>query len=270
MTTEPGVALGARDNLGQRDQKADQTRTAGSMPNAFVRKIAAYASLDDGEMALLEQISGPTRRVDAHRDLIKEGDKPGPVFLVLEGWACRYKVLPDGGRQIVAFLMPGDCCDLHVGMLEEMDHGIGTLTPCQVAVIPRQRIEALIVATPNLTQAFWRAQLIDEGVLRAWIVSMGRRDSLERVAHLMLELYIRMRNVGQVSGDTCRMPLTQTVLADALGLTPVHVNRVLRTLRERNAMTLVGGALEILDPNQLVRIAGFDENYLHRRAKYAA
>ena len=270
MSNQLEAPVEMRDGLYQYHGDPDQGNGRKPMPNAFVRKIAGYSPLSPIDIALLQEASAPSRLVGSHRDLIKEGDKPGPVFLVLDGWACRYKVLPDGGRQIMAFLMPGDFCDLHIGMLDEMDHSIGTLTPCQIVAIPRQRIETLIVATPNLTQAFWRTQLIDEGVLRAWIVSMGRRDSLERVAHLMLELYIRMRNIGQATGDTCRMPLTQTVLADALGLTPVHVNRVLRTLRERNAMTLGGGTLEILDVTQLVRIAGFDENYMHRRVRAAA
>ena len=129
-------------------------------------------------------------------------------------------------------MMPGDFCDLHIGELEVMDHSIGTLTACQIAAVPRERMEKLVVATPMLTQAFWRSQLVDESTLRAWIVNIGRRDSLQRVAHLMLQLYVRMRAIGLATDDTCRMPLTQTVLADALGLTPVHLNRVLRGLRE--------------------------------------
>lgn len=111
---------------------------------------------------------------------------------------------------------------------------------------------------------------VDQGVLRAWIVSMGRRDAVERIAHLMLELYVRMRNVGLTTDDSCQMPLTQTVFADALGLTPIHTNRVLRTLRERGIMALGSGKLTILDIAKLARIAGFDDNYLHRRISNAA
>lgn len=233
------------------------------MPTAFVSKLAGLAGLSDSETALLDEVCMPTRLVPANRDLITEGDKPGPTFIVLDGWACRYKLLPDGSRQITAFLLPGDFCDLHVSLLEQMDHNIGTLTTCQIATVPGDRMERLIAATPLLTQAFWRSQLIDEGTLRAWIVNMGRRDSLQRVAHLMLELYLRMRVVGLAPGASCRMPLTQTVLADALGLTPVHLNRVLRTLREREVMTFSLGTLTIHDLTGLSRIAGFDDNYLH-------
>lgn len=240
------------------------------MPNSFVRKMSAYGPLSEDDVDLLLKASQPSRSVARSRDLIKEGDEPGPLYIVLEGWACRYKVLKDGSRQITAFLMPGDFCDIHVGELNEMDHSIGTITDCRVRALGRQQVEDLIVASPALTKAFWRAQLIDEGVLRAWIVSLGRRNSEERIAHLMLELYLRMRNVGLSTGDTCEMPLTQIVIADALGLTPVHVNRVVRQLREQGAMTLGAKTLTILDPGKLARVAGFDDNYLHRRTKRAA
>ncbi|WP_254605195.1 Crp/Fnr family transcriptional regulator [Sphingomonas bacterium] len=233
--------------------------------NAFVRKIKAYGLLADGDVRRLVEASDPPRKIAAHRDLIREGDKPSVLFVILEGWACRYKVLPDGNRQIMAFLMPGDFCDVHAGELEEMDHSIGTLTPCLIVTVPRRDVEALVISTPALTRAFWRAQLIDEGVLRAWIVSMGRRNALERVAHLMLELYARMRNVGLTTDHSCELPLTQVVLGDALGLTSVHVNRVLRELRQQGIMELGARTLRILDIIALGKIAGFDDNYLHRK-----
>lgn len=240
------------------------------MPSAFIRRLSAHERLSPDETRMLIEACEPTRMIPRHRDLIREGEKPGPLFVILKGWACRYKVLRDGSRQIMAFLLPGDFCDLHVGELDAMDHNIGTITACETTAIARARIDALIVATPALTRAFWRSQLIDEAVLRAWIVSLGRRTSIERVAHLMLELYVRMRTIGLTTGDTCEMPLIQTVLADALGMTPVHVNRVLRELRELGIMKLGSRTLTILDINKLTTIAGFDENYLHRRVKQAA
>ena len=240
------------------------------MPNAFVRKIRAYGQLSEEEVRLLIEASDAVHTVPPHRDLIREGDRPSSLFVILEGWACRYKLLPDGSRQIMAFLMPGDFCDLHVGELAEMDHSISTITTCQITTIRRELVEALIISTPALTRAFWRAQLIDKSVLRAWVVSMGRRDSLQRVAHMMLELHIRMRAIGLVEGGRCEIPLTQLVLADALGLTPVHVNRVLRKLREMRVMELGSGTLWILDIVALAKLAGFDDNYLHQRVECAA
>lgn len=237
------------------------------MPNAFVRKLISYAPLSVEETDRLAAASDAPLKVAAHQDLIREGERPGPVFAVLEGWVCRYKVLPNGSRQIVAFMMPGDFCDIHTGSLEQMDHSVATLTACRIASVSREKMEALIVATPRLMHAFWRAQFTDQSVMRTWIISMGRRDALERVAHLMLELYMRMRNVGLATDHSCEMPLTQTVVADALGLTPVHTNRTLRILRERQVMTLGSGRLRINNEAELARIAGFDGHYLQQRIK---
>jgi CRP-like cAMP-binding protein len=166
--------------------------------------------------------------------------------------------------------MPGDCCDMHASVLEKMEHSIATLTPAQVCRIPRARMEDLILTRRALTRAFWWTQLVDEDTLRAWIVSMGRRNSLQRVAHLMCELYVRAHNIGLFAGDRFELPLTQVVLGDALGLTAVHVNRVLRKLRVSGVMELAAGSLIIADISKLAHVAGFDDNYLHRRLRRVA
>ena len=226
--------------------------------------------LSDAEQASLAAATARPRKVAARRDLIREGDRPGPVFVVLEGWVCRYKVLPGGTRQVLAFLMPGDCCDLHVGLLAEMDHSIQTITPAVVATIDRGEMDAIMEKHPAIAKAMYIAQLVDEGTMRSWITSMGRRSSIERVAHLMCELYLRARNIGLTSETKFALPLSQILLADALGMTPVHLNRVLKELRLSSAMTLQRGSLLIENPDKLVQIAGFDENYLHRRLRHAA
>lgn len=239
------------------------------MSNAFIRKLSGHASLSEEDVALLEGACSAPKTVSARQDLIREGDEPGPIFVILEGWACRYKILPEGTRQITAFLMPGDCCDMHASVLERMEHSIATLTPARVATIRRARMEELIMTRQALSRAFWWTQLVDEDTLRAWMVSMGRRDSVQRVAHLMCELYVRARNIGLIDDDRFEMPLTQAVLGDALGLTAVHVNRVLRKLRLSGVMELAAGSLIIADISKLARIAGFDDTYLHRRLRRA-
>ncbi len=240
------------------------------MANPFVRKLKTFVELGHAETAAIERATALPRRYAARQDLIREGDRPGPVFVAIEGWACRYKILPSGSRQITAFLMPGDACDLHIGMLAEMDHGIQTVTPARVATVPRGEMDQLMNEYPGLARAMYMAQLSDEGTLRAWIVSMGRRSSLERVAHLMCKLYLRARSIGLVDGTECNLPLSQIVLADALGMTPVHINRVLKELRLSGTMQLRRGSLLIMNPVKLANIAGFDENYLHRRMRQAA
>jgi CRP-like cAMP-binding protein len=237
------------------------------MSNAFIEHLSGYGLLNEAEKGLLAGACRNLREFPAGAHLIREGDEPDPVFVILEGWACGYKILPDGGRQIISFLLPGDFCDIHIAILQAIDHSIMTLTKATVASLPRAEMEALIQARPTLTQAFWWSQLVDQSISRSWIVSMGRRKSVERVAHLMCELYIRMRNIGLASDHECRMPLTQLVLADALGLTPVHVNRVLRVLKTEKVMELSGGSLKINAPEKLAQIAGFDGNYLHERIR---
>lgn len=240
------------------------------MANQFITKLGRLAALSEAAISALDHATANAAAVDARRDLIREGDKPGPLLVVLDGWACRYKILPNGARQMLAFLMPGDCCDLHVDLLTEMDHGIQTITSCIVAKIDRPTIEAVFDQHPSVMKAMYLAQLIDEGTMRAWITSIGRRSSIERVAHLMCELYLRARNIGLGGDRHLVLPLSQIVLADALGMTPVHINRVLKQLRLAGAMTIVRGSLIIVSPQILVQIAGFDENYLHRRLQNAA
>ena len=233
------------------------------MINRFVQKLRGFAELNTEEVAALERATMHARKLGAQHDLIREGDKPGPVFAMLEGWACRYKILPNGSRQIMAFLMPGDACDLHIGMLAQMDHGIQTITPSRVASISRREMDQLLRDHHCIRLAMYRAQLTDEGTLRAWIVSMGRRSSIERVAHLICELYVRVRNIGLANGAEFALPLSQLVLADALGMTAVHINRVLKELRLADAVVIKRGIVVIMNLVKLIKIAGFDENYLH-------
>lgn len=240
------------------------------MANRFIEKLSGLADLKASDVAAISAVTAHPRRYAARQDLIREGDETGPMFVILEGWICRYKILPNGGRQIMAFLMPGDACDLHIKLLAVMDHGIQAITPASVATVSRGAMQSMMDAHPNVAQAMYVAQLVDEGIMRAWIVSMGRRSSLERVAHLICELYLRARNIGLAKDEEFALPLSQLVLADALGMTAVHINRILKELRLAGAMALNRGSVTILNAHKLVQIAGFDENYLHRRLRQAA
>ena len=164
-----------------------------SVANQFITKLRKLAPLSEQAVTALSDATADPQSYEARHDLIREGDKPGPLLVILQGWACRYKILPNGSRQMLAFLLPGDCCDLHVHLLAEMDHGIQTVTPCVVAKLARHTIDTIFDEHPSVMKAMYVAQLIDEGTLRAWITSIGRRSSIERVAHLMCELYLRAR-----------------------------------------------------------------------------
>jgi len=238
--------------------------------NRYIDKLQRFATLNEADVAELTRATARARSVKARHDLIREGDRPGPVFVILEGWAFRYKILPNGLRQVLAHLMPGDACDLHIGLLAEMDHSIQTVTKARIATIERAEMEAILERCPGVAKAMYISQLVDEGTMRAWITSMGRRSSAERVAHLMSELYLRARNIGLTCETHLEVPLSQSLLADSLGMTAVHLNRVLKKLRLDDAITIKRGSLTITDPGKLAQMAGFDESYLHRRLREVA
>ncbi|GEP07912.1 Crp/Fnr family transcriptional regulator [Methylobacterium oxalidis] len=236
----------------------DHTQT-----NPLIRKLDSLASLSDADRAVLETISADTRSVPAHTDLIREGDAPNGVYLILEGMACRYKRRSRGARQIMAYLIPGDFCDLDVAMLKEMDHAIGTLSACEVVQIPLDTIQELLRSHPTITHALRLATLVDEATLREWLVNVGRRSADERIAHLLCELLLRLQAVGCASSDAYAFPLTQVDLADTTGLSSVHVNRSLASLRERGLIEISDQHLRILDLQRLQALAEFKPNYLH-------
>jgi len=233
--------------------------------NAFTRKLERWEHMSDVDQGALLSISRHPVPVDRHQRLIQEGDDPRIVFLLLEGWAIRYKVLPNGKRQIVAILLPGDLCDIHIFILDHMDHGIAMLTAGKVVKIPKDTMLAVIDGSPTIAQALWWTTLVDEAVLREWLVNIGGRDALARVAHLICELHVRMGNVGLVTDGEMHLPLTQTDLAESLGLTSIHVNRMLRQLREQGLITFKSFRLNILDLDGLIEVAGFHPGYLHGR-----
>lgn len=242
---------------------ASQTqRSDRAIDGPLVAKLETRASLSEQDRGDLNALYSDARDIAARRSLIREGDRPENVHLMVEGWAARYKLLPDGARQITAFLIPGDFCDLHIAILGEMDHGITTLTRSRVAFIPRARIEKL-TERPSLARAFWWSTLVDEAILRSWIVNVGRRDAYEAIGHLICELYVRMKNIGLVEDQRFDLPLTQEEIADALGLTSVHVNRVLQRLRSEDLISLRQGLLTIHDYGRLEEASGFNSNYLH-------
>lgn len=237
------------------------------MVNPFILKLAHGAELTDGDKQVLEQAIAGTRQLGPREDLIREGDQPDNVHLIVEGFACRYKLLPDGGRQIMAYLVPGDICDLHVAILGEMDHAIGSLSACKVAELPRQTIEELTSKHVRITRALWWATLVDEATLREWITNLGRRPADKRLAHLFCELLIRLQSVGLASENSYEFPVTQGELADTLGLTPVHVNRTLQELRSNDLIAFNGKELTIKDVGRLKAFADFDPNYLHLKKR---
>jgi CRP-like cAMP-binding protein len=241
----------------------------GIVTNPLALKLAAFANLSGQDYRVLDELVTTVRDVPARTDLIREGDKPSDVYLVMDGFACRYKVLPNGKRHIMAYLVPGDFCDLQVFVLTEMDHSLGTLSACRIVEIPRERVLAL-VKRPAIARALWVATLVDEATLREWLVNVGSRPAEERVAHLLCELLFRLRAVGMANGDRYELPITQGELADTMGLSGVHMNRVIQRLRAEKLITLKGKNLVILDLDRLKEFSSFNPNYLHLSQKRGA
>ena len=168
----------------------------------------------------------------------------------------------------MAYLGPGDLCDLHVYLLDHMDHSVGTLAECQVVDVSRSSIQQLL-GRPAIAKAMLMGTMVDEGTLREWLVNIGQRQAEPRVAHLLCELLARLRSVGLVSDDRYTLPLTQVELADTMGVTPVHMNRVLQSLRRKSLISLEGDQLTVLNAKGLEQEAGWNPNYLHLRVNPA-
>ncbi|UQR59991.1 Crp/Fnr family transcriptional regulator [Bradyrhizobium sp. C-145] len=215
----------------------------------------ARAALD---YAMLEGL----QRAGSGEDLISEGDPVDSVRVVLSGWLCRYKTLEDGRRQIVNFIFPGESCDAHAYLLAVMDHSIATLTPVVYAEIKRARFESLIAGDRSLAEAFWCESLVNNAIQREWAINLGRRVALERVAHLFCEIFERLRPVGMIEGNSCIMPVTQMDLADATGLSVVHLNRTAQELRASGLIVLRERTLTINDLDALKDAALFSPSYL--------
>lgn len=229
----------------------------------LIAKLGSYARLSQDDRAALSALG--RKRLDTYprRDLIREGETPTAVRLILSGWACRHKGLPDGRRQILGFFVPGDFCDLNVYILKEMDHSIGAITRVEYALIDPEAIERLTDEYPRIARALWWHELVAASIQREWLLNVGQRSAYERIAHLLVEIFFRLRTVGRTERDSCEFPITQTDIGEATGLTPVHVNRTLKELRREGLIELSNRRLTIPDLDALMRAGMFNSNYLH-------
>lgn len=233
------------------------------MTNPMIRKLEHGARLTAEDHATLLSGLKATRRLPPHATLIREGDPPDGLFVVLKGVVCRHKVLRDGERHIVALLLPGDFCDVHAGLLKSMDHGLSSLGPCVLTTVPRNVVSDWISRNATLRQAMNWAALVDEAILREWLVNLGARRAPQRMAHLFCELRARLYAVGEGRDGGFPLPLTQEELGQTLGLSVVHVNRTLSQLRQEGLATFRSGVVRIPDIDRLADFAGFSPAYLH-------
>jgi CRP-like cAMP-binding protein len=228
----------------------------------LTRKLNFRDSVSQTEQAALEAAVARTEDYAARSDIIREGERPSASSLLIEGMAARYTILPDGARQITAIHIGGDFVDLHSFLIKKMDHGVLALTPCRIAKVPHENLRELSERHPHLSRLLWLSTLIDAAIFRQWLVAMGRRSAEAQMAHFFCELLLRHRITGIALGDSFPLPITQGELADALGLSAVHVNRLLKELRASGLIAWREGVLSILDFGGLGDLAGFDPTYL--------
>ncbi|HEY8615808.1 Crp/Fnr family transcriptional regulator [Phenylobacterium sp.] len=203
-------------------------------------------------------------------DIVRERERPTHVCLLLDGLGCRYRKVEPGSRQILAFHIAGDILDLQSLHLSQTDHALATLTPTRVAFIPHEDLRQLVYSNPAVCHVLWRETLVDAAVYREWLWAIGQLGSYPRIARLICELFVKHQLAGLVQGQSFRLPLTQVDFADALGLTAVHVSRVLRELRREGLLQVRGGTVTILDWRRTAEAGLFDPTYLHTTQAQAA
>jgi CRP-like cAMP-binding protein len=242
---------------------AESAITAPHPLDRAVAKLSSHSTLNEAERAAVRGLPHILRTVDPATYLVREGELPEYCAALVGGFAFRHKVTGDGGRQIMSIHMPGDMVDLQNSFLDVSDHNVQTLTRAEVAFIPRPAIRDMAAKFPALGRAMWTDTLIDASIFREWVMNVGRRDALSRIAHLLCEFAIRLETAGLAEAQSYELPMTQEQLADAVGLTPVHVNRVLKELERLGLIVRRKRAVSIPDWQRLREAGDFSARYLH-------
>ena len=238
-----------------------QDREAALAP--LLMKLRARDRISAEEQQILADSIAEIREIPAGRTIVRAGVEVDKCTLLIEGIVCRYRDLADGQRQIMELHVTGDFLDLHSFMLKQLEHDVGSMTEVRMAFVPHKAIRAITEEHPHLARMLWFSTLLDSAIHRQAILSMGRRSAISRLAHLMCELAVRLEVVDRGSRSGYSLDLTQAELADCTGLTPIHVNRMLKKLRDDGLMTFRSGEVVIHDWDGLTKVAEFDPKYLY-------
>ena len=230
--------------------------------SAFARKLGAFVALSGAEFSALDGLHGRRKKFPAGRDMVHQGQINQSAYILASGWACSYKLLSSGTRQIVDFQIPGDFLGLRSVLFRTADHNIEPVTRVEASEVLVTDLLDTFANTPRLATAVLWAASRDEAMVVEHLVGIGRRDAKERTAHFLLELAARLKLVGLGTELGYSCPLSQYLLADSMGLSAVHVNRVLRELRDEGLVTFQQGKVTIHDLDGLVKLADFDKSYL--------
>jgi CRP-like cAMP-binding protein len=230
--------------------------------NPLVAKLSQFTPLSDRDVGVLDALCQREERYRAGVNIAVEGEAPRSAFVVTRGIACRYRQMPDGRRQILTILIPGDFLDLYGFLLKATDHSIATIGPTRIAAIDREAVMDIVLHHPRIGAALWWSAMQEDAMLRERIVALGRRSARGRLAYFLCEIVWRQRAIGMAEDHAIRLPFTQTDLADTLGLTAVHVNRVLQGFRRDELITLEHRRLTLRNVETLEAISGLTSRYL--------
>ncbi|GJD95402.1 Crp/Fnr family transcriptional regulator [Methylobacterium iners] len=233
------------------------------MSDPLLMKLVGRFPLSNDDKEDVRRAIVRVRKFIGKEDIISEGDNPDHVHVIQSGFAYRCKSLPDQTRSIIAYLVPGDICDLNVSVLGRMDHSVVSIGRSEVAMIPRETLDHLTASNPAINRALQWSALVDEAILRRWLINMGRRSADKHMTHLFCELLVRLDRVGLVEANTFTLPCRQTDLGDMMGVSFVHINRRLQALRSQGLIVLTGKTLSIPDVDRLKAFADFSSDYLH-------
>jgi CRP-like cAMP-binding protein len=237
----------------------------GNLATALITKLTVSNTLDGDDIRAIQRLPIRARNMKAREVIVRDGERPTECCLLADGFAFRSKMTADGGRQVLSLHIPGEIPDLqslHLGM---MDHDLMTLTSCSLGFVAHNDLIEMNRVRPNLAAALWRETLIDASIFREWIVNVGRRSATARLAHLLVELHRRLEAIGHTKEGEFGLPVTQADLADCLGLSTVHVNRVLQYLRRERLLTADRSEFRLVDVEKMEDLAGFDPTYLHQQ-----
>lgn len=237
------------------------------MDNPFLRKLQQSNALTEADVATLGRCLGPLRQICAGTDIVLEGDRPGTCLVLMQGLVVRYKQLKNGRRQILSFQVPGDFIDMHSFVLGRLDHSMATLSDCRIAPVSHPAMQGILSEHPRVSLAFLRESMIEAAVFRDWVVNLGQRAGYGRLAHAFCELAFRLKAVGHMDGNSFHFPVTQEQLGQAVGLSAVHVNRVMQKLKANRLVTHQAGVLTIHDWEGLQRAGDFEPSHLFLRSE---
>jgi CRP-like cAMP-binding protein len=229
---------------------------------ALIRRLRSVSALDDEDVRAVRSLPQTVRRYPANQPIVRDGDKPSECCLIMEGFCLRAKTTSHGHTQILSFHNPGDIPDLESLHLHVMDHDLVTLTDCTLSFISHTALRDLTRRRYGVAEALWRETLIDAARFREWIINVGQRPAVNRLAHIVIEMRERLKVIGRCEGERVEMPFTQEQLA--MGIAPVHVNRVVKQLRDERIVEFSRGAVTVIDERRLLQLADFDDVYLHQ------